>query len=139
MDALNSMTIYPDPRYILLNGRHAYPRIITNPVYNDELGVAFMVFMPPSFLCFNIMFDNVRTWRSICLSGVGGGLTPNGNSTLVDCGPFILATGLSSRLPPKLLDGNWTLVPFAFRNLHECIWAIALVRIRTVVYLATGF
>ena len=107
-------------------------------MYNDELGVALLLFVPPSFLCFNIMFDNVRTWRSIYLSGVGGGLTPHGNSTLVDCGPFILATGLSSRLPLKLLDGNWTLVPFAFRTLHECIWAIALVRYRTVVYLADG-
>ena len=107
--------------------------IPTNQGYNDELGVALMLFVPPSFLCFHIMFDNVITCRYVCLSGVGVGRTPNGNSTLVGCGPFIPATGLSFRLPLKLLDGNWTLVPFAFRNLHECIWAIALVRIRTVV------
>ena len=134
MDALNSMTIYPDPRYILLNGRHAYPRIITNPVYNDELGVALMVFVPPSFLCFNIMFDNARTWRSICLSGVGGGLTPHGNSTLVDCGPTILATRLSSiclLAPACMNSGSHTLewrtaghdrLPFLCMCLYFCLF-----------------
>ena len=99
MDALNSMTIYPDPRYILLNGRHAYPRIITNPVYNDELGVAFLLSMPPSFLCFNTMFDNAINCRYVCL---------------FRCGRWPHSEWqLDSRRLRALYSGNWTLVPTA--------------------------
>ena len=98
--ARNSLSIHPGPRYIFLSGRHAYPRIITNPVYNDELGVALLLFVPPSFLCFNIMFDNVRTWRSICLSGVGlQNPVRVAHPGLMSCSP-LMATRLSSIAGP---------------------------------------